>query len=137
MSKTLTGARSIFKIGGNKIAYASDCSYTINHDHQPIEVLDRIDVVEHAEIGYNVNFSCSTFRVAEKSATNLGIQPFLEDILTQPELTAEIIDKITGKTVLRITGVKFTSRSGQVGARSVGSETWSFVGLRASDEAGE
>ena len=137
MSKVLTGARAIFKIQGNKIAYASDCSYNINHDHQPIECLDRIDVIEHAEIGYNVGFTCSVFRVADKSATNLGIQPLLEAILTQQELTAEIIDKITNKTILRITGVKFTGRSGSVGARSPGNETWTFVGLRASDEGGE
>ena len=137
MSQTLTGPRAIFRINGVQVALASSVNYTINHDHQPIEVLDRIEPLEHAEVGYSVNFSCSSFRVANSSAVNLGIQPTLDAILTQPELTVEIIDRITDTTTLRIIGVKMVSRSGDVGARTAATETWNFVGRKASDEASE
>ncbi len=137
MSQTFSGARAIFSINGNKLAYASDCNYTINHDVQEITVLDRINPLEHAEVGYSVSFSCNTFRVANQSAVKIGIAPKLEQILTQSELTAELIDRLTGKTLLRVIGVKMTSRSGGVSARGVATESWSFVGIKASDEAGD
>lgn len=137
MSKTQTGARTIFRINGQKVAFASDCSYNITHDHVPIDVLDQINATEYAEVGYSCNFSCNTFRVPGLSPIDQGFMPKLEGILTQSELTAELVDKITGKTLLRVVGVKCTGRSGSLGARSAGTETLSFVGLKASDEAGD
>jgi len=137
MSQTQTGARTIFRINGQKVAFASDCSYNITHDHVPIDVLDKINSVEYAEVGYTCNFTCNTFRVPGMSPVEQGFMPKLEEILTQPELTAELIDRITGQTILRVVGVKLTGRSGNIGARSAGTESLSFVGLRASDEAGD
>jgi len=135
MSQTFTGARAIFKIQGVQVAYASSVNYNISHDHQPIDVLDNLAAVEYAEVGYKVDFSCNTFRVANKSAIQLGIIPRLEDILTQPELTVELQDRIAGVTIVRIVGVKNTGRTGTVDARGVATETWNFVGLKASDES--
>lgn len=135
MSTVFTGVRAIFKIQGTQIAYASNASYTINHALQPIETLDNLAPLEYAEVGYSVDFNCSSFRVANKSAVSLGIQPVLETILTQPELTVELQDRVTGLTLLRVIGVKMTSRAGTVDARGVSTETWNFVGLKASDEA--
>lgn len=135
MSQVFSGPRAIFKIQGTQIAYASNCSYNINHNHQPIDVLDQLAPVEHAEVGYSVDFSCSSFRVANQSAVSLGVQPTLENILTQPELTVELQDRISGATILRVIGVKMTGRSGSVDSRGVATETWNFVGRKASDEA--
>ncbi len=134
MSKVSTGSRLILKIGGSKVAFASDFNYTINHELQKIDVLDQLTAAEYAEVGYDVSFTCSTFRVSGKSAVALGIQPKIEDILTQPELIAEGIDRVTGKTLIRITGIKLQSVSGGGGARAAMTETWSFIGLRATDE---
>jgi len=137
MSIVTTGARAIFKINGEKVVYASNCNYNINHTLQPIDVLDRIEPIEQAETGYTVDFSCTTFRIANQSAVNLGIQPKLAEILQQPELTAEIIDSQTETTLLLIERVKMTTRSGTVDARGVFTETWNFIGIKASDEAGQ
>lgn len=135
MSQTFTGVRAIFKIQGKQVAFASDVNVTVNHAMQPIETLDRLDVVEHAEIGYTVDMSCGTFRVAGASAIQLGIQPILEEILIQPELMAELQDKIAGVTVARLVGVKMTSRGLSVNARGVATEQWAFVVRRFSDES--
>jgi len=51
-------------------------------------------------------------------------------------LTAEVIDKNTGEVLLLMTGVKLQARQTTVDARGVMTETWSFVGRRAEDEAG-
>lgn len=137
MSIVITGARAVFKIAGSPIAFASNCSYNINHTLQPIDVLDQLTPAEQAETGYTVDFSCTTFRVPNQSAVNLGIQPKLAAILTQPELVVEISDRVSGALLLLVERVKMTTRSGTVDARGVFTETWNFTGLKASDEAGQ
>lgn len=136
MSQVKTGARVALLVNNTKIAFASNCNYTENHIHQPIYVLDQLEVVEHAETSYSVEFSCSNFRVANQSAVSIGIQPKLQNILTQPELTAELQDGIDGTTLMFVTGVKFTTRSGSVDSQGVFTETWNFVGRVMTDEEG-
>jgi hypothetical protein len=60
----------------------------------------------------------------------------LGDILTQGVLTAEIIDRVSGAVILLMEGVKLESRQTQVDARGLMTETWSFKGIKSSDEAG-
>lgn len=134
MSNVSTGPRVVFKINGTKVAYASNFQYSINHQLQPIEVLDKLEVAEHAEVGYDVSFSCDTFIVAGKGPIALGIQPDLASILTQAELTAEAHDQIADKVIVRIVGVKLNGRSGNIGSRAVGTESLSFVGIIATEE---
>lgn len=137
MTQAVTGARAIFKIGDKAVAVASNCSYTWNHNQQAIEVLGRENVAEHAELGMTIEFSCDTFRVSAKSITELGFAPTLQNLLTQPELTASIEDKISNKSLFEVTGVKMKSRAGNVNARGVWTETLSFDGQVASDDAGK
>jgi len=132
----MTGARAIFRIAGSKIAWASNVSYNENYQLEPINVLDQLQVQEHAEVGYTVDMQCQSFRVAEASVKQLGIMSTLSQVLTQGELTAEVIDKITGATLLLMTGVKLQARQTTVDARGVMTETWSFVGRTSEDEAG-
>lgn len=136
MSQTITGARAVFTINNTKVAFASDCNYTWNHNVQPVEVLDQLTVAEHAEIGMTIDFSCTQFRVARKSAVSLGFQPKLNDLLNQPELVVTISDRVSGEVLLTVSGVKLTSRSGTVNARGVWTETLNFVGREAHDEEG-
>ena len=137
MSQVMTGAKAIFRLAGNQIAYASSVSYNENIQLEEVNVLDKIDTLEHAEVGYRVDLSCQTFRVSEQSIKQLGIMPRLSEILTQGELTAEVIDRATNSVILLMEGVKLESRQTTVDARGVMTETWSFKGLRSSDEAGQ
>lgn len=132
-----SGSRIAFKINSVKVAFANSVSYDIAYSVVPITVLDQPDVVEHVETGYDVSFSATKFRVADQSLTQLGIQPKLSEILTRAELTAEIYDRITGKSLLKLTGVKLTGTSGSVNARDVFNETLTFVARKAIDEGGE
>lgn len=134
--QVVTGARAVFIINGQKVAFASGVNYNINHNTTPIDVLDKPEPEEHAVVGYSVDMSCTTFRVPDQSPISTGIQPKLQDILTAPSKTVEVQDSITGKTLLFIEEVTFTGRSGSFDARGVWSETWNFVGIKASDEAG-
>lgn len=137
--KVVTGSRARFEIGGVAIAYASNVSYNENIAYEPINVLDKLQVAEHAETGYTVDLQCQNFRLASESVKTLGIMPKLEQILTQGGMTATIVvgkDK-AAITLLQMEGVKLQARQTTVDARGVMTETWSFVGIKSSDESAE
>jgi len=136
--KVVTGSRAQFQIGGYVIAYASNVSYNENITYEPINVLDKLQVEEHAETGYTVDLQCQNFRVVGQSVKALGIMPKLEQILTQGGMTATIVvgsGNATPTTILRMEGVKLQARQTTVDARGVMTETWSFVGIKSSDES--
>jgi hypothetical protein len=134
MSQTSSGARIVFRVNGQKVAFANSVNYTVAHAHQPVDVLDQLEPAEYAETGYTVNFSATMFRVSNQSAMAIGLAPRLQDILTQPELTAEIVDRITGATLMLIQRVKLTQQDFSVDARSLGQLTLAFVGIKYDDE---
>lgn len=136
MSVTSTGARVVFRINGAKVAFANALNYTVAHAHQPVDVLDQLEPAEYAETGYTVNFTATLFRVSNQSAISLGLRPKLQDILVQPELTAELIDRVSGATLMLVERVKCTQEDLNVDARSLAQFTLSFVGIKMSDEAG-
>lgn len=137
MSTVMTGPKAIFRINGVQIAYASSCSFNENIQLEEVNVLDKLEVLEHAEVGYRVDMSCQSFRVQNQSVKQLGIMSKLGQILTQGVLTAEIIDRTTGAVILLMEGVKLEARQTQVDARGLMTETWSFKGIKSSDEAGQ
>jgi len=134
-AQTMTGAKAIFRLNGVQVAYASNCSFNENIQLEEVNTLDRIETVEHAEVGYRVDLSCQTFRVQNKSVKQLGIMPRLEDILTSGEITAEVVDRRSNAVLLLMEGVKLESRQTTVDARGLMTETWNFKGRKSSDEA--
>ena len=137
MSQVMTGAKAIFRLNGTQVAFASSVTFNENIQLEEVNVLDKIDTLEHAEVGYRVDISCQTFRVQNQSIKQLGLMPKLNQILTQGELTAEVIDRNSNAVILLMEGVKLESRQSTVDARGVMTETWNFKGLRSSDEAGQ
>lgn len=137
MSTVMTGAKAIFRLNGKQIAYASNVSFNENIQLEEVNTLDKLEVLEYAETGYRVDLSCQTFRVSNSSVKQLGIMQKLGDILTQGVMTAEVIDRVTNATLLLMEGVKLETRQTTVDARGVMTETWSFKGIKSSDEAGQ
>lgn len=135
MSQTATGAKLELTIGLVLVAYASNCSYSFTTSVEAIQGIDNLVVDEHAETGITVNFTASMFRVAHTAAVENGWQPKLEVLLQQPELVATVKDKISGATLLQLTGLKLVGRTGSVDARGVFVETLNFVAKRFYDES--
>jgi hypothetical protein len=133
----MTGAKAIFRINGNQIAFASSVTYNENIQLEEVNVLDKLDVAEFAEVGYRVDLSCQSFRVSQNSVKQLGVMSKLNQILTQGEMTAEVIDRTTNAVLLLMEGVKLESRQTTVDARGLMTETWTFKGRKSSDEAGQ
>ena len=131
MSNVLTGVKASLKLNGVKIAFASGVNVTHENTLQPIDVLDDLLVAEHAEVGHRVNFSVNLFKVDGNKASSFGLDPAnIDELLTQPELSFEIYNRIDDRVEYSVTGVKFEGGSGSVDARGVWSGTWNFQGRR-------
>lgn len=129
MSQVFTGSKASLKLNGVKVAFVA--SININHENQltDIDVLDQLEVAELAETGHKVSFSCNLFKVDQNAAELLGLDPAnLDDILSQPELTMEVYDRIEDVVRYTVSGVKWEGGTGAVDARGVWNGTWNFKG---------
>lgn len=131
MTKVLTGSKAALKLNGTKIAFIG--SVTINEQNTltPVDVLDQLEVAEHAETAHIVSFTCNYFKIAENTVSALGIRPDeLSDILTQPELTMDLYNTVEDRVEYSISGVKWEGGSGSLDARGVWQGSWNFQGRR-------
>jgi hypothetical protein len=129
MSKVLTGSKSALKINGVKIGYAGGVNINEDNTLTDIDVLDQLEVAEHAETAHKVSFSCNMFKIDGNSISQLGISPDnIRDIMTQPELTMELYNTVDDRVEYTISGVKWEGGSGSVDARGVWQGTWNFKG---------
>ena len=137
MTDSIVGARAVVLQNGNAIAFTNSLSYNIDQALTPIEVLDQLEPAELAETGYHVTLTTTTFRRYGFDAITQGIQQNLQNLLTQPELTFEVQDRLNPTAPpLVITRVKMNNNSGNVTARGVWEETWNFMGITAYFEGG-
>lgn len=129
MSKVLTGSKSALKINGQKIGYCGGINIDENNELTDIDVLDQLEVAEHAETAHKVGFSCTMFKIDGNSTVQLGISPAnIRDILSQPELVMEVYNQTEDKVEYTISGVKWGGGSGSVDARGVWNGNWNFKG---------
>ena len=133
MAKTISGAKASLRLNGVKIAFAGGVNINEENGLQPIDVLDQLEVAELAEISHVVSFSCSIFKIDGNSVSQLGIRPDnIDDILTQPELTMEVYDRIGDRVLYTMSGVKWSGGSGSINARGVWEGEWNFQGVIGS-----
>lgn len=129
MSNTISGSKASLKLNGVKIAYASGVQVNREDTLLDVDVLDQLEVAEHAEVAHKASFTVNIFKVDANAATKFGFDPAnLSDILSQPELTFEVYNRVSDKVECVITGVKRESSSGSLDARGVWTGSWSFKG---------
>jgi hypothetical protein len=129
MSQVLTGSKAQLKINGVKVAFVGSVQITEENTLTPIDVIDQLEVAEHAETAHVVSFTCNLFKIDGNSVSQLGIRPDnIRDILTQPELTMELFNSIEDRVEYTISGVKWEGGSGTLDARGVWQGTWNFRG---------
>ena len=133
-----SGARARLLIDGVKVMYSTNVSYSEEHQHDPVEVLDQFDVAEFVPVAYRVTFSAQMVRVLTnpiKLRDGVVILPTLENILTQPEMTATVEDPTSGTVVGNIERVKATRYTQNIGARGIVLNDVEFVAIRIRDES--
>jgi len=129
MSKVFSGAKGSVKLNGVKVAFVGSVNINEENTLTPIDVLDQLEVAEHAETAHVVSFTCNLFKIDGNSAQQLGLSPDnLRDILTQGELTFELYNSIDDRVEYTMSGVKWEGGSGSLDARGVYQGTWNFRG---------
>lgn len=149
-TNVFSGARAIFRINNEKVAFASGCDGSEEVMYEPVDVMDNLEVQEYVPVGYRVSFSCAIFRTV-KGTTNarppkegmygspkaMGIFPSITDpkaILTKGTLTCEIQDTITKQTIMQLEEVKCASNNWSVTARGIVGTNLTFNAIRMKDE---
>ena len=140
--KVMTGARAIFSIAGKPVAFATNVGYRIAIPHAPVNVLGRFSAARHEPLGYDVTVTCGVMRFIADGGGNapddplVDIQPTVDGILNKEDMEISIIDRKSQKTILHVGRARLTDRGGNMGARDLLTENWTFVGIIAdSDEA--
>lgn len=133
-----SGARARFLIEGVKVALATSVNYSEETQHDPVEVLDQLEVEEYVPVAHRVTLSAAMVRVVTqpiKLRDGVRIMARPEDAFTAPELTATIEDSVTGQVVANIQRVKCTRATHNVGARGIVATDCEFVAIRIKDES--
>lgn len=138
MSTVMTGAKAIFRINGQQVAWASSVEYNEEVMLEEVNTLDNIAVQEYAEVGYRVEMTCRVFRVSGLSPKGplYNFMSKLQNILTQGVLTADITQVTDGAVIASLEQVKLATRQVTVESRGIMTETWTFKAIKATDEAG-
>ncbi len=134
-NSVIVGARVTFKIDGKKVGYASDVTVREDYQIEDVDVLDLLEVKEHAVVGYRVSATARIFRLPNKSLKQAGIFQISGNVLTSGVMTATVTDRITGATLQQLEGVVAESKNVNFGARAVSGEDVTFRAIRAKDEA--
>lgn len=129
MSKVFSGSKAALKLNGVKVAFVGSVNITEDNTLTDVDVLDQLEVGEHAETAHKCSFTCNLFKIDGNSAQQLGLSPSsLRDILTQAELTMELYNSVDDTVEYTMSGVKWEGGSGSVDARGVWQGTWNFKG---------
>ena len=140
LPKIMTGARAVLKIKDSIIAFATNVGYRISIPHAPVNVLGRYSAARHEPIGYDVTVNCGVLRFADAGGKGnsadgaLQIAPKVQDIINFDDIKIEIIDRKTDQTILLVHRARCTDRGGNLGARDLLTENWTFVGIVGEDE---
>lgn len=150
-TNVFSGARAIFRLGGQKVAFASGCDGSEEIMYEPVDVLDNLEVQEFVPVGYRVTFTCAIFRTVKGvegakapkegmygSMKEMGIFPSildLKNILLKGSMTASIIDKLTNKVVAQVEEVKCASYNWTISARGIVGQNVTFNCIRIKDES--
>lgn len=133
-SQTFSGARAVFLINNVPVAFAGGVSGEEMVEHEPVDVLNLLEVREFVPVAYRVSLNAQIFRVVGQSLKKLGILPRQEEIIFSGDLEAAIQDIVTGNTVALFQGVRCAGHSFDVTARGIVQENVNFVAIRVLDE---
>lgn len=142
-SSVLTGARAKFLINGVKVGYATGVTVREMLTHEPVKVLDDIQVAEHVPVDYEVSMTASTIRLIGTSLKTLGWvaqqgsspNEHLNNIIALGEMVASIEDNQTGTVLAVIEGVRIVEQDMTVTSRGIIGTNVTMVAKRMRDEA--
>ena len=134
--KVITGARVRFELAVGVIGFATEVSIEEVVEHQPVEVLDRIEVSEHVPVAYRVSATASMVRILGVTPRSQGFGFSLEELRAGGvEVTGVVIDSVTNRSIGKLTRVKPEGRTWRIGARTISMDDVRFNAILFQDES--
>lgn len=136
-----TGPRCRFTLNGVVVALGRSVQVQDELVYDPIKVLDNLEVIEHEPIDYNCSMSAAEVMIVGKTLEALGFAALkgqtpaehLRNVLSLPDITAQLEDNTGEIIVARVFGVKLSSRSFAVDARGSVARDLQFVARRMKE----
>lgn len=136
-----TGPRARFTLNGTVIALARSVQVQDELVYDPIKVMDNLEVLEHEPIDYNCSMSAAEVLIVGKTLEGLGFAApkgqtaadHLRNVLSLPDITAQIEDNQDDTIIARVFGVKIASKSFAVDARTSVARDVQFVARRVQE----
>lgn len=137
-NKIVHGARVLISVGGRLIGIIYNCSWQMAYDTADAYIVGRLSV---AEIAYTaqepISGSLAIWKIVDAGAhAALGL-PQLQDLLTADYTTITLQDRMTGKDIGRIIGVRLLGVSGGIAARQMSEGSVPFKAMLLKDETAD
>lgn len=138
----LSGARGVLLINGQKVGWATSVEVGEPIDYRPVRVLDDVEVVDFAPVGYGpVTVDLATLTIVGKTLKSAGLFPkagaeegsHLLNILNLGELNLSVEDRKTGTVVFLVIGLVFPSQRFSIEAGNLSGTRVSGLARRVLD----
>ena len=141
--KTFTAPRCRIMVSGKIVGWATNVTVNAETEFSDVTVIDSIEDVEHAPVGYKVSGTIGNVWIVGTTYKSMGLIPrsgkdsdeHLLNILQRPLHDLVLMDKAETRNIATITGVTFGGHSMQVSAGSVGGRNVTWKAIRETDEA--
>lgn len=121
-----TGARTKIRINGQLIGAATDITYSVEANYEPLQTIDNFMPVEIMPHQCVVRAELRSFIHPDLSPAGSHMFTVLQAYLHTPTATLEIVDRL-GNLIFAARG-SFTGMRGNISIRSTGNMTVSFLG---------
>lgn len=137
-NSVLHGSRAILAIDGAPCGLFTSADYGVNYDAQAIPILGRFGPAEIVITGQEaINVNLRGWRVMDHGPYADGKMLKLQDLLNAVDVTVSLLDRVTGKPIMTVTGCRVTSFSTSTSARAPQELSISLIGLKFTDESGD
>lgn len=134
----LSGARGQLKVNGKALAYITDVSIQVSMSVRPVHTFGALNArsVEPLQaapvqvtIGRVIPVNDAAGTSVNTSAIADNIEPIIGNMLLADDMSVDLYDKITGKTIASIRNCRFAGRSQTLSASQLASERIQLMGI--------
>jgi hypothetical protein len=126
-----TGARTKIRINGKLMGAATDVSYTVEGNFEPLQTIDNYMPVEIMPHQCLIRAELKSFIHPDSSAAGDGMFTILQSYLHTPTATLEFVDRL-GNLIFAARG-SFTSMRGSISIKAASTLSVSFLGYYFRD----
>jgi hypothetical protein len=132
-----SGARGKILVNGRPMAFVTNVSVNVSHRVQPVHTFGAPNARSVEPLSYSCSVSLGTVvpindasgNPVNTSAIAYGLEPLIQLMTTAEDVTIEILDTVTNRSVASVRNCRFTSRSFSLAASSLANANLNLVGI--------